>query len=280
MDIKEANIKIINLCNKSCKFCYEGHMNEKIMDLNLYKNIIDSNILNDLECVKLSGGEPLLHPQLEEIISYTTQNGIDVEIATNGILLNEKTIECLSKWGVRKICISFGDHIEPELVDLSNEMTNFIMNKKLDVELIGNVLISKKFIQNHVEQFHRLLKSGVKKLMLLPPKLGKNIDWYKRECLDSNDFMKIYKLIDFFEKHFDFILDCSFCHSELFKYIYGIECPAGNKCCSFSCDGMLQACHFLSIQNYTSAEFGRSEENWIEMIERYNNMKSNYKCLP
>lgn len=48
----------------------------------------------------LTGGEPLLHPQLCEIISYARQLGFSCGITTNGMLMDEKTANKLVNSGL------------------------------------------------------------------------------------------------------------------------------------------------------------------------------------
>lgn len=51
-------------------------------------------------------GEPLLHPELFDFISYAKTKGIECNFITNGILLDEEKAWRLSELGVREIYLS------------------------------------------------------------------------------------------------------------------------------------------------------------------------------
>jgi radical SAM protein with 4Fe4S-binding SPASM domain len=78
------------------------------MGLDLFRRIIDQGAANGLCSIKLSfRGEPLLHPQLPEMVAYAKAKGIlDVYFNTNATLLRENTIHRLLDAGLDRISIS------------------------------------------------------------------------------------------------------------------------------------------------------------------------------
>lgn len=93
-NLSEICFNITRRCNLHCSNCYvydyiNQNNNNMMMDLSLdkMKTIIDHSSVN---IVYLSGGEPFMHPNIKDIISYLTNVGIKVNIATNGQLLNEE----------------------------------------------------------------------------------------------------------------------------------------------------------------------------------------------
>ena len=107
------DIESTNICNLNCHFCattFErwGSAKRGIMDMKLFKKIVDEGTRNGLYSIKLSlRGEPLLHPQISEMIKYARQKGIiDIYFNTNGLLLNEDMINKLLDAGLFRISIS------------------------------------------------------------------------------------------------------------------------------------------------------------------------------
>lgn len=107
--MKIYQIEICNVCNLSCGYC--PHVKQKrkkgYMTFEQYKKTI--------ELVKMCGqkkvflhnfGEPLMHPQLCDILSYTVSEGLQPDFFTNGILLDEERIRGLFVSGLRHISIS------------------------------------------------------------------------------------------------------------------------------------------------------------------------------
>lgn len=108
------DIEATNICNLRCPFCAVTYKNwgpykQGYMDLVLFKRIIDEGAENGLCSIKLSfRGEPLLHPNLFEMIHYAKEKGImDVYFNTNATLLNKNNINQLIDSGLDRISISF-----------------------------------------------------------------------------------------------------------------------------------------------------------------------------
>ncbi len=99
-------IEIINTCNMKCSFCKAGNREPRVMSIKEFEQII-SKIKPYTNLIALHvKGEPLMHPKLEEILEVCDENGIFVNITTNGTLLYEN-IEILKKArALRQINIS------------------------------------------------------------------------------------------------------------------------------------------------------------------------------
>lgn len=86
----------VNFCNHKCIFCALDYQKKKKTSINteVLLNAIVNMASYGVKAIMFAGeGEPLLHPDLPEIIRVTKNNGIDVSITTNGVLLNEKKID-------------------------------------------------------------------------------------------------------------------------------------------------------------------------------------------
>ena len=91
-------------CNLRCRHCWiapkyqtEGN-SYPALDLDLFKAIIEQAKPLGLTGVKLTGGEPLLHPQIKEILEHIRAENLDLTVETNGVLctstLARKMAEC------------------------------------------------------------------------------------------------------------------------------------------------------------------------------------------
>lgn len=88
--LKRIYIEITNVCNLNCKFCPKTNRKQQFMTLNNFKLIIDK-IKKQTNTIYLHvKGEPLLHENLDEILSYIEENNLKVVITTNATLLKQK----------------------------------------------------------------------------------------------------------------------------------------------------------------------------------------------
>ena len=89
---KSVYIEITNACNLQCLHCYNssGADNSISIPLSIIERVFDELAENAVSpSVTLSGGEPLCHPRIHEIISLAHNRKIALYIATNGILVEQ-----------------------------------------------------------------------------------------------------------------------------------------------------------------------------------------------
>ncbi|MDD3322133.1 MAG: radical SAM protein [Paludibacter sp.] len=116
MRFKKIYIEITNCCNFNCSFCFKTARKRKFMSLDEFQIIVDKirPFTNYIYLHVL--GEPLLHPQFEEILTIAKKADLNVNITTNGGLI-EKQKETLLKHSIRQVNISLHDaeeNIKPE----------------------------------------------------------------------------------------------------------------------------------------------------------------------
>lgn len=83
-------------CNCRCRFCgmdFLGYR-KRVWDTALLQDRVAQMGKLGLKSIMYAGeGEPFLHPDLPEIIEHTDENGIDVAITTNALLMTEQISE-------------------------------------------------------------------------------------------------------------------------------------------------------------------------------------------
>jgi MoaA/NifB/PqqE/SkfB family radical SAM enzyme len=93
-------IELTNHCMHSCIMCpRETSMTRKkgYMEFSLFKKIVNQVAKYNRSVVLAMYGDPLLHPQIKDVIKYLKANDISVRIATNAIMLNENNANILLK---------------------------------------------------------------------------------------------------------------------------------------------------------------------------------------
>jgi MoaA/NifB/PqqE/SkfB family radical SAM enzyme len=110
-----AQIVPIRRCNLSCTYCNEFDKVSSPVPTELMHERIDRLARLGTTMVDLSGGEPLLHPDLDAIIGRIRGHGILSGLLTNGYLLTVERIERLNRAGLDRLQISI-DNVTPDPV--------------------------------------------------------------------------------------------------------------------------------------------------------------------
>jgi MoaA/NifB/PqqE/SkfB family radical SAM enzyme len=102
-------------CNLACTYCNEFDDFSQPVPLEEMKKRLD--ILADMgtSIITISGGEPLLHPELDEIIRHIRRRGMIAGMITNGFLLTQKRIEELNRAGLEHLQISIDNTVPDEV---------------------------------------------------------------------------------------------------------------------------------------------------------------------
>jgi len=82
MNIENVDWQIISKCNRSCPYCYGPLSIDELSIDKIYK-IIDKLVYNGVKQLGITGGEPLIHPYISEIINYSFDSGLKIYLSTN-----------------------------------------------------------------------------------------------------------------------------------------------------------------------------------------------------
>jgi len=124
-----AHIIPMRRCNLSCSYCNEYDDFSKPVPLETMFERIDHLGRLGTNIITISGGEPLLHPDLDEIIARIRKNGAIAGMITNGYLLVEDRIKRLNKAGLDSLQISI-DNVMPDEV---SKKSLKVLDKKLQL---------------------------------------------------------------------------------------------------------------------------------------------------
>jgi MoaA/NifB/PqqE/SkfB family radical SAM enzyme len=124
-----AHIIPIRRCNLSCTYCNEYDDFSKPVPLDVILQRLE--LLGNLKTgvITLSGGEPLLHPELDEIIRGIRRHATLAGMITNGYLLTAERIRRLNDAGLDYMQISI-DNVMPD--DVSKKSLK-VLDKKLQI---------------------------------------------------------------------------------------------------------------------------------------------------
>ena len=124
-----AHIVPMRRCNLSCAYCNEYDDFSKPVPVETMYRRIDRLAKLGTTIVTISGGEPLLHPDLDLIIARIRMRGIIAGMITNGYLLTAERIHRLNQAGLDHLQISI-DNVKPD--DISKKSLK-VLDKKLQL---------------------------------------------------------------------------------------------------------------------------------------------------
>jgi SynChlorMet cassette radical SAM/SPASM protein ScmF len=99
-------------CNLRCRHCWlePPHQSEKrqypALDPDLFRHILQQARPLGLTSVKLTGGEPLMHPQIGEILGNLREEKLRFNMETNGVLCTPELARELVRSGLGYISVS------------------------------------------------------------------------------------------------------------------------------------------------------------------------------
>lgn len=95
--LSEISIEILQRCPNRCIYC-SSHSNPQathLIPFEIIKNVIDDAKSLGCKTVCLSGGEPFLHPQILDIISYIAKQQLTCYVYTSGIYKKDEVYSSL-----------------------------------------------------------------------------------------------------------------------------------------------------------------------------------------
>lgn len=124
-----AQIVPIRRCNLSCAYCNEYDRSSEPVPTALMLRRVDRLAMLGTNTIDVSGGEPLLHPDLDAVIRRIRQRGMIAGLLTNGYLLTRQRIERLNRAGLDRLQISI-DNVTPN--DVSHKSLK-VLDRKLQL---------------------------------------------------------------------------------------------------------------------------------------------------
>src|SRR6202167_3516973 len=124
-----AHIVPTRRCNLACTYCNEFDDFSKPVPVGEMVRRIDLLANLGTSIISFSGGEPLLHPELDDLIVRIRRRGAIAGMITNGYLLTADRIRGFNRAGLEHMQISI-DNVKPD--DVSKKSLK-VLDKKLQL---------------------------------------------------------------------------------------------------------------------------------------------------
>lgn len=198
---KRVYIEISNICNLQCSFCPVVERDKTIMNVELFASVLKQATPHTEEiCLHLMG-EPLAHPEFLKVLEICEENykqsGVQINLTTNGILLNKYRQDLINHKCIRQINFSihsFKDNFKDR--DINPYLNDILEFSKESQEKREDLYINYRLwnIFSHTEQNESNLP--------IIQKMAKYFDVEINEQIDVGNIKskRIFKKIYF---HFD-----------------------------------------------------------------------------
>lgn len=123
-----AHIIPMRRCNLACTYCNEYDNFSPPVPIEEVCRRIDKLAELGTSIITISGGEPLMHPEIERIVARIRHHRMIAGLITNGYLLMPRKIEALNDAGLQHLQISI-DNVEPDEVSVKSLK---VLRKKLE----------------------------------------------------------------------------------------------------------------------------------------------------
>lgn len=150
-DLNQIYFYLTEGCNLKCRHCWLSPKYDadgthlKTLDIELFQSIIQEAKPLGLKTIKLTGGEPLLHPHINKLLDITLREELGVIIETNGWLCTQKIAEKISKLTDRFVSVSL-DGADSETHDLIRGISGSFEKAKKAIQNLSKAGIAPQII--------------------------------------------------------------------------------------------------------------------------------------
>lgn len=113
MEMKCILLEITSACNHECIYCYNDIKQYIHMSLSRVEQVLKIAASYNINTIMISGGEPLLHPRILDILELFKKYNIRYVLSTNAARITEDVMECFERDNA-SVQVSF-DSIDPWL---------------------------------------------------------------------------------------------------------------------------------------------------------------------
>lgn len=138
-------IEVTTYCNMACPKCYRGcdrkdNIRKHKSLKEVKKEVFLLKKVRNCQTITLSGGEPLMHPKIVEIVDFIKKQGLNTAILTNGKLLDRKFLIRLKNAGLTTVTIGTDSLKEPNKKQTERELNELRKKYATLFEEVGGIV--------------------------------------------------------------------------------------------------------------------------------------------
>lgn len=142
-------------CNLNCEFCSNENRESNEFTLDEVKNTLKTFSEIGAKAVEFTGGEPTLHPNINEIVSYAKEIGFSIGIKSNGVNIHKSLkVDTIKKTGWIRISLNCLDYINQQKLNFKDIIKNtvfsfsYVIHDHSPKDILDTLMNFKKKYQN------------------------------------------------------------------------------------------------------------------------------------
>ncbi len=164
---------VTGACNLKCPYCYAyRYVNEKPLEIKKAYRILDEAVELGVSYINFTGGEPLLYRDLQSILKYSMELGIETSVFSNLTLMNDKWAEIISRYSGYILTSLDGPREIYERVKGPGTWDRFINGlnivKKHNIEIHVNIPISRINYRVAGQAVEKAIELGIESISVIP----------------------------------------------------------------------------------------------------------------
>ena len=282
-----GSIDLTNRCNLGCVHCYiKESAAAEDMSTDQVKKILDETAEAGCLWILLTGGEPLLRNDFQEIYLHARKNGMLINLFTNATLITEEIADFLAEWSPFAVEISLYGMSEDTYKKVTGSSGAYercqrgirmLHERKIPLRLKSVILN----INNHELQEMMQLAESLDVEFRYDTNIHGRVDGGKDPCnyrlspeevvrMDFHDPRRISALRQFVD----------FASGNAIEKEHVFHCGAGINSFHVGADGRLYLCMMYRTEGYDLLD-GTFAEGWGGFIHdlRFQKASGEYKCV-
>ncbi|NPB06622.1 MAG: GTP 3',8-cyclase MoaA [Aquificae bacterium] len=293
--LRVLRLSLTDRCNLRCSFCmppgkrYEFLPSRRLMSPEKIERLVKAFVTLGVKKVRLTGGEPLLRPDLEEVVERLARlEGLnDLALTTNGVNL-ENRLESLKKAGLKRITFSLHS-LRPERnavivnrpVDPLRLVETMEEAKKMGFTVKVNAVVVRGLNDDEVEELAAFFKRKKITLRFIEfMDVGTVNRWSLEKVVTAKEIItrlrRVFNFKPLPRKPSDTALNFVYDDGTSFGVVASVSMPFCRGCdrARVSADGKLYTCLFAERGTPLNGSLTETVERvWRERTDRYSELR-------
>lgn len=282
---KIAVLELTYQCNHRCFFCscpweYVSKYKDKELTTEEWKKVIDTLVEHGVSQVTITGGEPLLRQDLQELIRYIKYKKLKVNLITNGKALTDDFLVFIQEYNI-SLSVSvpgletFSHHTGIDNVE--NVLNIFSKTSQMGIRTTANIAVTKKNLPELYKNIALPLLYGANYILLnrfLPGGRGMSHQKYLLTIDEVNQMLDIAEEVLSQAGRYGHVgTELPYCiinNPSKYKHLaISSKCAAGKEFFVVDPSGNIKVCNHSpqKLVHYTEIENLENHPYWLDYLQ-------------